>query len=98
VDFEEKLMQALVFIFDCDICGCLYHFSECLNRKAQKLSLLTHENEEETRNLIKNLKNLCFSNNNLSEKLKELKLQYQVKLDQLSNLEQSASKYLNGLK
>jgi len=37
VDFEQKLIDALKHIFDCDICGCLYHFSQCLEKKPKNL-------------------------------------------------------------
>jgi len=45
VDFETKLMKALKFIFDCEVCGCLFHFSECLQKKARKLGLLSLRNK-----------------------------------------------------
>ena len=61
VDFETKLIEALEFIFECDICGCYYHFAECLRRKAQKLGLMSTEYEKETQDIIQNLKNLSFS-------------------------------------
>ena len=98
VDFEEKLIAALKFIFDCEICGCLYHFSECLLRKAQKLGLISHSFEEETRQVIKELKKFCFSDSNLSVILNEKKNSYKEKLSNLtsSSLEKNALDYYKG--
>ena len=78
-DFESKLMEALTKIFDCQICGCLYHFSECLNKKSRKLGLTCSKNEDETNELIKKLKDLCFGNLDLHKELSVLKTVYDKK-------------------
>ena len=95
VDFEQKLIETLCFIFDCEICGCYYHFSECLRKKAQKLGILSKKNEKETQELIKNLKNLCFVNTNLEENLDSMKEHYRSLI--VSNLEDDSVEYYRGL-
>ena len=49
----------------------VYHFAQCLERKAQKLNHLTNRFEENTRKVIKKLKDLCFQNLNIDNAIKE---------------------------
>jgi len=93
VDFEMKLIEALNFIFDCEIHGRYFHFSECLRKKAQKLGLLGEKNEKETNDLIKKLKSSCFMNLNIKSEVNLLKDEYQRKLN---NTSQENQLYLEG--
>ena len=86
VDFEQKLSEALKVIFECDICGCYYHFSECIQKKAKKLGLLSGDREKETQEVIKNLKSLVFtSSENFDNKCKQILNQYNQASQQLDN-------------
>jgi len=76
VDFEQKLSEALSYVFDCEICGCYYHFSQCMQKKAQKLGILSKKNEKETQGLIQTLKSLCFNNNKIRGELQKIKKSY----------------------
>jgi len=99
VDFEAKLIEALKSIFDCQILGCFYHFSECLRRKAQKLGLLTSKYEEETNQIIKKFKGYCFSQTDIQSNIINIENEYQIKIKSHSanSVDQERKVYYDGI-
>ena len=99
-DFESKLMAVLELIFDSEICGCLFHFAECLRRKAQKLGLMNTTNEQESNEVILTLKTFCFRDTSFEKELSDLRRNFVNAEEKLNKQEpkdkSSVIKYYEG--